>query len=402
MTWPLWPVWLLVAITLCGLAVLGLLSSILPGITRRGLLFGTYVGSGPDIGTEAQRIRATWSRGVLRITVLSVAMGILVLVWAVVTRGATAPAAPLLWLGLAACYALLVAGISHCSVHARRAARSLAAVEPPPPAVAPLGRGGRRSVLPVFTLLIAVTVGLLCITYTWMHYDLLRERWFVPERFPRHYAPTGAPDAFMRRSFTIMIMLPLSTLLVGVWTATLAWLFSRAKRAVRLEDGDVSLRAQERFRAMTTRFWCGISLLATACYGTLSIWLVQFALGPTKQGQLAHPVVTATVLFCGICVGVYLLYFVVGLIYIGVRVGQGGGKLETSVATAPLTDGLADNTKWKHGFYFNRDDASLFVEDRFGYGYAPNWGSPKAVAFFVGFLLVCVAMMVLSFVGVLG
>jgi uncharacterized membrane protein len=78
-------------------------------------------------------------------------------------------------------------------------------------------------------------------------------------------------------------------------------------------------------------------------------------------------------------------------------VGQGGARLERAVAAAPLTDGLADNTKWKLGlFYVNRDDPSVFVEDRFGLGHTLNLGNRKAVALLVGILLAVLAPVLLS------
>jgi len=69
--------------------------------------------------------------------------------------------------------------------------------------------------------------------------------------------------------------------------------------------------------------------------------------------------------------------------------GQGGARLERSVARAPLTDGLADNTHWVLGmFYVNRDDPSMIVEKRFGVGYTINFGNPKAVALMAVFVVV--------------
>jgi uncharacterized membrane protein len=87
-------------------------------------------------------------------------------------------------------------------------------------------------------------------------------------------------------------------------------------------------------------------------------------------------------------------YLLAGVVYIGVRIGQGGSKLETPVAGMPLANGLADNTKWKLGSYFNPSDPSLFVEDRFGLWYAPNWGNPKAAAFFGGGIALLLALIV--------
>jgi uncharacterized membrane protein len=95
-----------------------------------------------------------------------------------------------------------------------------------------------------------------------------------------------------------------------------------------------------------------------------------------------------------------MVYAVGGSLYLMFRYGQGGARLERGAGHAPLTDGLADNSRWVLGaFYVNRDDPSVFVEKRFGIGYTINFGNPKAVALLVLFLVAVgafVAMGVLS------
>lgn len=44
-----------------------------------------------------------------------------------------------------------------------------------------------------------------------------------------------------------------------------------------------------------------------------------------------------------------------------------------------------DDVRWKLGvFYFNRDDASLFLPERFGFGWTMNLARPAAWAFILG------------------
>lgn len=52
---------------------------------------------------------------------------------------------------------------------------------------------------------------------------------------------------------------------------------------------------------------------------------------------------------------------------------------------------------WKLGiFYWNHDDASLFVPERFGIGWTINLGRPAAWTIIVGFVLVVVAFIIFS------
>jgi uncharacterized membrane protein len=86
-----------------------------------------------------------------------------------------------------------------------------------------------------------------------------------------------------------------------------------------------------------------------------------------------------------------------GSIYIAVRYGQGGARLERRTGNAALTDGLADNERWVLGaFYINRDDPSIFVEKRFGLGYTINLGNPKALLFILAFFAIIAAIVVIG------
>lgn len=90
----------------------------------------------------------------------------------------------------------------------------------------------------------------------------------------------------------------------------------------------------------------------------------------------------------------------VGSVAISVVYGQAGSRLfrrmEDAGAAGPGAVMPADDdAHWKLGvFYVNRDDASLFVPERFGIGWTLNWGRPAAWAILVGFVLVTVGFMV--------
>jgi uncharacterized membrane protein len=92
-----------------------------------------------------------------------------------------------------------------------------------------------------------------------------------------------------------------------------------------------------------------------------------------------------------------VIFAIGGSIYIAVRYGQGGARLERRTGTAALTNGLADNERWILGaFYVNRDDPSIFVEKRFGLGYTINLGNPKAIVFILLFVAIIAAIVVIS------
>jgi hypothetical protein len=57
---------------------------------------------------------------------------------------------------------------------------------------------------------------------------------------PTHYFAAGEPDAWSQRSFSTVMSLPLTTLLIGLGMGTTAFLVAGAKRAVRDTFGGVS------------------------------------------------------------------------------------------------------------------------------------------------------------------
>ena len=82
---------------------------------------------------------------------------------------------------------------------------------------------------------------------------------------------------------------------------------------------------------------------------------------------------------------------VVASIAVSVIYGQNGSRL---IARMGESDAMPrdDDRFWKLGiFYVNRDDASLFLPERFGIGWTINWGRPGAWVLMLALVLVTVA-----------
>jgi len=178
------------------------------------------------------------------------------------------------------------------------------------------------------------------------------------------------------------------TLVMGVTLGGAALLTGRAKLGLRL-DGGASLAAQNRYRSAMSRFLAILGLLLTGLLASLSVASVQVALGE-------RPLLPGTTLVLGL--GIFL-YAMIGTVWLLIRYGQGGARLENARGDTPLTDGLADNRLWKLGvFYVDRDDPSWLVEHRFGFGYTLNFGNPRAVATFAAFLAAILGLAVWAIV----
>lgn len=87
---------------------------------------------------------------------------------------------------------------------------------------------------------------------------------------------------------------------------------------------------------------------------------------------------------------------VVASLAVTVVYGQNGSRLIARVGGGDTM--LRDNDRyWKAGiFYVNRDDASLFLPERFGVGWTLNWGRPAAWVLVGAFALATIAFVVVS------
>jgi uncharacterized membrane protein len=346
-------------------SLVGLLLVIQPRIARRGLLFGVYVGEERWNGPEAASVTRRWYAGMAIAALAGLAAG-----EAVAGSRVTPP------LGVVVALLTLSAGSSIVYLVAHLDARKLAVVSTRP-AAAMVGGADPSLAWPLTALAWALAAGSVSIAYAWWHFDRL------PPIVPTHFGSSGAPDAWSPRSFGSVMLVPVTTLLVGGALAIIACLTARAKRAIRHPDDGVSFAAQQRFRSATAAFLSGAAILATLLLTVVGLYSLRTGLGLAAGMPGWLPVL----------VGLLVAYSVGGALYLSLRLGQGGARLERRVGTAPLTNGLADNSHWVLGmFYVNRDDPSLFVEKRFGLGYTINFGNPRAVALLAIFLAVVVGI----------
>jgi uncharacterized membrane protein len=359
-----WTIWIIMTVEIL---IAGGILLMIPKVTRRGLLFGVYVGEQRSAGDEARRITRNWYTTMIAALVGAIGIGAVL--------AALTPHRPLAVMGS---LIVLIVAATASYLRAHFASRGLAAPGPPPAAAALVVDQPASLAVPLAATIVAVVGGVIAVGYSWWHYDAM------PAIIPTHFGPSGRPDAWSPRSFRSVMMLPLLTAFVAPAMGLIACLTARAKRAIRQADGGVSLDAQLRFRRAFTLFLSGIAILVTIMLVTMSVMSVRVALGLSEGLPAATLVIGGALAVLAIGGSLYLMF----------HFGQGGARLERRAAGAPLTNGLADNTHWVLGmFYVNRDDPSMLVEKRFGVGYTLNFGNPKAVAL----LTVFVAILLLVF-----
>jgi uncharacterized membrane protein len=352
------------------LLCVGGLLVIQPVIARRGLLFGVYVGEDRWTGPDAARITRGWYAGMAVAAALGIASGEAVIAFQ-----------PVKELGVLVAIVLLSFSSSAVYFRAYLQARKMAVPGTPAGAAVLAGHPRLSLALPIAALVFAAAGGIVSIAYAWLHFAEL------PASIPTHFGPSGRPDAWSPRSFWSVMLTPASALLIGTVLGTMACLVARAKRAVRYPDRGISVAAQQRFRQATAAFLAGTAILVTIMLTLISIFSIRSALG------LAAGMPPALMFI----VGALVVYAVGGSLYLAIRFGQGGARLERSAGTAPLTNGLADNSHWVLGmFYVNRDDPSVFVEKRFGLGYTINFGNRRALVLLAGFLVIVGAIVLIG------
>ena len=347
--------------------VAGGFTLLIPRVTRRGLLFGVYVGEEQCTGDEARAITRGWYVVMIAALAASVALGTgLTLARPEHPAGA-----------LSSLFVLLAASLfSYLWAHFR--ARALAITGAPVSAAAFVAESPQALTVPIIATCIALVGGAIAVGYAWLHYAEM------PESIPTHFGASGRPDGWAVRSFWSIMLLPLMTGVLCPSIGVMACLTARAKRAIRQADRGVSFGAQMRFRRATALFLSGTVVLVTFMLTGMSVSSVRVALG-LSAGLSPWSMVMA---------GVLVVYAVGGSLYMMLHFGQGGARLERSAAGAPLTNGLADNEHWVLGmFYMNRDDPSFMVEKRFGVGYTINLGNPWAVTLVALFFIFLIGVL---------
>ena len=154
------------------------------------------------------------------------------------------------------------------------------------------------------------------------------------------------------------------------------WMTIRSKKDVDPARPAISAYAYGAFaRAECILLLVGGSVL-TAVLGIVMILMMTEFLSMLVTMVL---IIVATLVFVGATIAFSVVY------------GQSGSRLVKRLEENG--DIIADNDeRWKAGiFYWNKDDASLFLPKRFGVGWTMNWARPAAWVIVGGFTLVSIA-----------
>jgi len=361
--------------TVVRILLVGGIMLVYPLITRKGLLFGVYVGEEFAAGDAARALTRRWTVGCLTLMAVCLVVGL----------GISAAGYPIA--GNLTATALLLSAVAGLYLRMYYAARRMApasAARQADSAVAPLEVGEPKgATLAKFALGVCILASLATVVYSMLSYEAM------PEIVPTHYGLSGEADAWTDKSVVSVMLAPTMNLVLCPFLALLALLTAHAKRSVRGGTGGRSIEAQNAFRGATANLLSGTALFTCALMTYLSVQSIRVGLGEIPSLGTGIWWIT----------GGMIVFLLGGLIWIIARYGQGGALMEQGSADAPLTNGIADNSQWVWGvFYVNKNDPSILVEKRFGVGYTINFGNRWAVLLMVTFLVLILG---LSVVGVM-
>lgn len=197
----------------------------------------------------------------------------------------------------------------------------------------------------------------------------------MPDLIPQHMNFQGEVTEYMEKTpFTILV----PALIVAFVAACMAfahWTILRSKRPSNPSAPATSALAYGMFARAQ-------SILLVA--GGLALSM----LGPVMELSFIGVIGLEQ---AGVFVVALALVIVVGSIVVSLVYGQGGSRVFSRMAASERL--LADDDEhWKLGvFYYNPDDASLFLPERFGIGWTMNWARPAVWAIMLAGLVLTVA-----------
>lgn len=198
----------------------------------------------------------------------------------------------------------------------------------------------------------------------------------TPDLVPTHFDFAGNVNQWTPKGPALIAFPLLFEVFMAACFIFSHWMTIRSKKDIDPARPAISAYAYGAFaRAECILLLVGGSVL-TAVLGIVMILMMAEILSMLVTIAL---IIVATLIFVGATIAVSVVY------------GQSGSRLVKRLEESG--DIIADNDEhWKAGiFYFNKDDASLFLPKRFGVGWTMNWARPAAWLIVGGFTLASIA-----------
>ena len=196
----------------------------------------------------------------------------------------------------------------------------------------------------------------------------------MPDVIPMQVNFSGEVTSTMQKGPGVFAFPLLFTAFLAAVMTFSHWTITRSKRPTDPGAPATSALAYGMFARAQSILMVATGLVLAA---TTDICFILSAAGVVSLEWMAALIVVLAMLIVVVCIAVSVVY------------GQAGSRLHARMQAAPADAPLAfdDDEHWILGIiYFNRDDASLFLPERFGIGWTLNMARPAAWVLLVGFV----------------
>ncbi|WP_305296975.1 DUF1648 domain-containing protein [Parvibacter caecicola] len=205
----------------------------------------------------------------------------------------------------------------------------------------------------------------------------------MPGKIPMNIGMDGQIVHYAEKSFVLVLFPVLFCLFMAVIFTFNQWMILRSKKATDPSMPAASAWAYGMFARAQSILLVAMGLVLVGAVGILLQLAMVGVLSIFDAALAVLPIVFVII----------VASTAVNLVY-----GQNGARLLTRVDGG---DGLLrdDDSHWKLGiFYFNREDASLFLPERFGIGWTVNFARPAVWTILAALVLLIVAFIVFCLV----
>jgi len=200
----------------------------------------------------------------------------------------------------------------------------------------------------------------------------------LPPRLALNTDLQGNVTNYADTSYWVIMQMPLVMLVMLALFAGIGVMINRAKRQTDDPSKSQGFYNNRSFQIVMGHcmFWLGLFIQILVAAG---------------QMQVLEVISLQVILWL---TGILFAVITIGLIYIAVKVGQGGYRLSSDTGDDVLTAG--DDRYWilYGSFYNNPNDSAIFIERRVGIGWTINLGRPAGKAIIILTFVVIIAMVV--------
>lgn len=194
----------------------------------------------------------------------------------------------------------------------------------------------------------------------------------MPDMIPMHIGFDGEVSDWMPKGPAVIAFPLVVEGFTGACFALCHWSINRSRRWSDPNAPATSAIAYGLYARAWNIYLLAFGLLLSATIGAL---FLLSAVGIASLAILGAIVFFVIVLMVASAIGLSIVY------------GQAGSRVFKRM-NAPEGMPEDDDEHWKGGIiYFNPDDASLFLPERFGIGWTLNWARPAAWVLVVGFVI---------------